>query len=232
MKFIPIVTTNLCCKGCGKIAKYQNKKGIYYCEDSTNKCEAIKEKQREGLNSARKKGFQGYGGGWNKGLTKETDERVANNARRVKESNPRRGHSQSTATRKLLSNIAKEMKLGGHTSKKQIWYKGIFLQSSYELRMAQLLDELGIQWSRPEPFEWLDFNNESHRYYPDFKVGDIFLDTKNSYLAKIDKPKINTVMKQNNIRIEIIEDHQINEAYLNSLGIYAGLPEWSNGVVL
>ena len=125
-------------------------------------------------------------------------------------------------TRAKLSHIAKERQFGGHTSKRKLWYTQvdgttIFLQSSYEVLLAQLLDKMNVKWTRPEPFKWVDEKGVDHRYYPDFKVGDVFIDTKNDFLIKKDAVKIAAVKEQNNINLVVISLDQITEDYIASL---------------
>ena len=58
---------NKCSYGCGKDAVIQYKNGKYCCSTSKNKCTALRKKNSDGINK---------NGIWNKGLTKDTDERV------------------------------------------------------------------------------------------------------------------------------------------------------------
>ena len=102
------------------------------------------------------------------------------------------------AFKERMSKIAKERNFGGITSKIRIWYKQkngkeIWLQSSYEIEFAKILDKLNLNWERPEPLKWIDNFGKEHRYYPDFKVNGIYFDTKNDYLAIKDIPKIEAV---------------------------------------
>lgn len=117
---------------------------------------------------------------------------------------------------KLLRKNSKENKLGGHTSKRAIYYKmkdgsEVYLQSSYEVRVAESLDENNIAWIRPEPLLWIDKNNVEHRYYPDFYLPEynIYLDPKNSYLFIKDKDKIERTSKQNNVRIFMLQEYEL-----------------------
>lgn len=119
--------------------------------------------------------------------------------------------------KKKQSIIAKQRGLGGHTSKRRIWYRDdIYLQSSFEIRLAKILDDLGIEWSRPDPFLYVTETGE-HRYYPDFKVGNIYLDTKNEYLAIKDSIKIETVRQQTGADIRIVREHEITKEYVLAL---------------
>lgn len=87
----------------------------------------------------------------------------------------------------------------------------IYLQSSYEIRMADQLEKNNIKWIRPEPITWVDKNKEKHRYYADFYLidFDVYLDTKNDYLIVKDKDKINNVRKQNKIKLLIIDKNNL-----------------------
>jgi hypothetical protein len=73
-------------------------------------------------------------------------------------------------------------------------YNGTLLDSSWELALAIRLDELKINWIRPNPIVWIDSNNIEHNYFPDFYLTDynIFLDPKNpaAYQNQIEKIEI------------------------------------------
>lgn len=117
---------------------------------------------------------------------------------------------------------AEERGLGGHTSKKQLYFKKktgevVYLQSSYEIRFAEILEELDIAWERPSPFIWVDKDGISHRYYPDFKIGSVYVDTKNDYLAVKDLDKITRVKDQNQIDLRIVTEKFINAEYIAEL---------------
>ena len=107
------------------------------------------------------KGTKGVCKAWNKGLTKETDERVA------KYSKPR-----SEEFRKNLS--IKRQGSGNPmfgvkpTPIKQIEYKGIMFRSSYEVERAKFLDENNIEWKYEE--KTYTFGEET--YTPDFFIYD------------------------------------------------------------
>lgn len=157
---------------------------------------------------------------WNKGLRGDPRSKRSAETRR-KISQIKTGRTFPDSFKKTMSEVAKRRCLGGHTSKIRIWYKmidgsEIYLQSSFEVRMAQLLDRMQIAWSRPEPLIWTDCSGH-HRYYPDFKVGNIYLDTKNEYLAVKDLPKINTVKEQNGVDLRIVREHEITEDYIYAL---------------
>lgn len=162
---------------------------------------------------------------WNKGLSKESDSRVKAHAELVKLFRKNNPQFISESTRKKHSENAMKNEFGGHTSKKKLKYlcsngTTVFLQSSYEIRLAEILDSLGIEWTRPKPLWWTDVEGKKHRYYPDFKIGNIFIDTKNDYLIKIDADKIARVRDQNKINLRVISESEINvSAVQNWVGI-------------
>ena len=139
--------------------------------------------------------------------------------KRVAEGNKKRG--QTLESKKKLSKIAKERGLGGHTSKQRLYFKKnngdeVYLQSSYEIKFAEILEDLCIEWERPEPLPWIDIDGNDHKYYPDFKIGQKYFDTKNDYLAIKDFDKINRVSKQNNVTIEIVTFDKITKDYIKN----------------
>ena len=127
----------------------------------------------------------------------------------------RGNYAQTEITKQKLSKIAKENNLGGTTYKTIYEYKGIKLDSSYELCVAKELDKHNIKWIRPDyshSFIWVDKNNISHRYTPDFFLLDynVYLDPKNDYLINKDADKISRVQSQNNIKIIILNKNQLH----------------------
>lgn len=57
-----------------------------------------------------------------------------------------KGHKQSEQTKKLLRELALQRKLGGFNMRhKGILYKGVKLDSSYELELAKNLDENNVE---------------------------------------------------------------------------------------
>jgi hypothetical protein len=92
--------------------------------------------------------------------------------------------------------------------------KTVCLQSSFELKCSEILNNLSIQWIRPKS---LKYNNKN--YFADFYLldYDIYLDPKNNYKAKIDKEKINAVMQQNNVKVFILLEENITQEYIAGL---------------
>lgn len=116
-----------------------------------------------------------------------------------------------------ISEACKKANCGGHTSKKAMHYttksgKIIYLQSNYEIQVAEDLDKNNIEWIRPKPLIWLDEKGKSHRYYPDFYLMeyDVYLDPKNDYLIIKDKIKIKSVVLQNNVKVFVLDKNSLS----------------------
>ncbi len=150
---------------------------------------------------------------WNKGLTGDS--------RCSKKGTKGRPHTEQTKIR--LSKIAKDRGFGGYRenagrSKKykviDSFGKETTLQSSYELKCSELLNELKIKWLRPKA---LKYNGK--KYFADFYLPDldIYLDPKNSHKAKLDKEKIETVKQQNNVNVYILLEEHLTLDFLKSL---------------
>lgn len=157
---------------------------------------------------------------WNKGLTKETDIRVAEHARlRSISMKGKVGHPQSIETKEKARQNALKNGLGGFHFRRGLNYKNIKLDSSYEVKVASSLDENNVKWIRPERIRYYDLNNKLHYYTPDFYLPDydIYLDPKNDFLIEninpnlgyCDKDKIKWVMEQNNIKILILDKNHL-----------------------
>lgn len=161
---------------------------------------------------------------WNKGLTKEVDDRVMKQWVTYKERFENgeikiKGTKHTEDYKIRMSLLAKDNNLGGWCSSKKIPYKDVILQSSYELEFAKDLDKNNIEWERPEPL-FYTLNGEKHRYYPDFYIRnlDVYVDPKNDFLIEkinpktgiCDREKIEIVSKENNVTIIILNKNELN----------------------
>lgn len=83
-------------------------------------------------------------------------------------------------------------------SRKAVWFfnpfqnKKVLLESSWEVKTAEMLCAYNIEWTRPEPMSWIDINNKRHLYFPDFYLPkyDTYLDPKNPFCMNRDKEKL------------------------------------------
>lgn len=77
-------------------------------------------------------------------------------------------------------------------------YNGILLDSSWELALAIRLDELNIEWIRPDPIPWTDEEGVVHNYFADFYLPkyDRYLDPKNKHAIKVQEKKLKILLTQ------------------------------------
>ena len=200
----------LICKYCEKECKNQNslKNHEHRCPRNENRVYKNGMLGKSGGNQytkAKELGIEIYG--------KQSKEAK----KKISEINKKRG--QTLEAKAKLSKLAKERGLGGHTSKQRLYFKKnngdvVYLQSSYEIKFAKLLEEMDIEWSRPGPLYWVDETGNDHRYYPDFLIQNKYFDTKNNYLVVKDKNKIERVSQQNNVVVEIVTYENITKEYI------------------
>ena len=155
---------------------------------------------------------------WNKGLTKETHPSLAKASKSMKAHKGRYGFCDPEVRKTIAYTNSGGYRPGAGRGKKYTvkdsFGKTVHLQSSYEFRCAKLLDSMNIKWERPSYLRYGD-----RKYFPDFFLVDhnVYLDPKNSYLAKLDRDKIDQVMKENDVKVFILLDDQLNEGSLAQL---------------
>lgn len=151
---------------------------------------------------------------WNKGLTKESSNSVRKGAERRSEihrdgkvnywykhseetRNKIRERALASCHRRVQRNIIKYRTVDGSI---------VTLDSSWEERVAIVLDKNGVDWIRPKPIQWYDENGLKHNYFPDFYLPkyDVYLDPKNEIVYEMQKEKIRLVKEQNNIKLFIL----------------------------
>ena len=92
------------------------------------------------------------------------------------------------------------------------------MRSGLEEQVAELLDKLKIDYAY-EP-EWFPYVIE-HKYVPDFRIGDIYLETK-GYFKPEDRRKMLAVKKANpNLDIRLIFQAPNNKISKKSKTTYA-----------
>ena len=201
------------CKKCGKFITNNN-----YVKH-VSKCTGIVHKKIRGIDYDPNIGYKlGTRFGWNKGLSKESDERVLKNSEAISKSLlGKPGHKHSIETKSKLS-LSKIDKLHNNSFySKRIDYNGVVLDSSYEFELAKNLDEHNIKWIRPKFLLWPD-DDLIRRYIPDFYLPeyDIYLDPKNDYLINKDRRKIQLASEYNSVTILILNKHQLTWDYIKS----------------
>lgn len=167
---------------------------------------------------------------WNKGLTKYNNSRVKKyadtNSRKWRNGEVNTNVYKTKEYRNKLSLIAKKNGLGGYNENagkskkfyvKDSYGNDVCLQSSYEMKCANILNEIGVKWIRPKPLNYLICGTKK-RYFPDFYLPeqDLYLDPKNSYLIQTDTNKIKLTQEQNNVVIIIIPKGNLNKDDIRS----------------
>jgi hypothetical protein len=86
-------------------------------------------------------------------------------------------------------------------------YRGVWLDSSWEVKFAERLNSLGVHWERPAPLEYCDESGKRRKYYADF-----FLPGRNLYveIKGYHTPKSRQKMKA------VMQEHMINLVELHS----------------
>lgn len=161
---------------------------------------------------------------WNKGLTKENSpplQIMADSLKRTMVGKPLTGCFGWTTEERSVA--AKNRGFGGYRenagrSKKfrvvDSFGKDTCLQSSFELRCSEILNELGIKWFRPKAVKYDGRNYFADFYLPEY---DIWLDPKNNYKAKLDTEKIRKVIEQNRIKLFVLLEEHLTKEYITAL---------------
>lgn len=90
------------------------------------------------------------------------------------------------------------------------------MQGTWEQRFAKILNIIDKHWIKPSlyhkvhSFNWVDDNGEKHTYTPDFYSPKLnkYFEVK-GYWWGDDKKKMEKVLEQNNINIEIIQKKEL-----------------------
>ena len=84
----------------------------------------------------------------------------------------------------------------------------VFLESTWEVKMAQWLDINQIEWIRPNHLKWIDSFGKHRKYFPDFYLPqyDIFLDPKNPYQIQLGQEKLEFFKNRINLLYGSVEE--------------------------
>lgn len=180
---------------------------------------------------------------WNKGLTKETSVSISIASKKIS-AGVKRAYEEGRLTgkckdpqkeaerRNKISQTAKKHgKSGGKRSKsgrgKQGWYKGFWCDSSWELAVIIYWLDHDILFDRYYGYFEYEFENELHRYYPDFVHPDgSFTEVKGAEktkqwkakVAQFPKDKVLHVIGKNQIQLYL--DYVIDKYGKNFTELY------------
>ena len=221
------------CAYCGQPAKYQLKSGKWCCEPVNQRCPVIKEKnrkaiqklydegklnQQEILKNRTKESFERQG--WNKGLSKYTDERIKNRGERLHqkykngELTPSRlgdHHSDEDKDKIVygMSHFRPNKNLKGF---KHGWYKGYWCDSSWELAFIMYNLDHNIKFERNEQGFNYWYNGNYKRFYPDFIIDSEYIEIK-GYSSKMTDAKIQWFPKDLILKVYYKDDMDVYLKY-------------------
>jgi len=166
---------------------------------------------------------------WNKGLTKETDERVKQQGRShskamkdgtVIPSFLNKQHSDETKQLLKERALANDYQRVNKNTQPYITVTGetVMLDSKWERIVAENLDNENIKWIRPKPLKWYDSEGWVHNYFSDFYIPewDVYLDPKNDWV-EIDQQEKLEYLRLNYDNIYILKKHQLDIESIKSL---------------
>ncbi len=200
------------CKQCGESISYEKKNSNVFCGSScsatfTNKTKIISKEQKD-KTSKKLKEKHASGELKIKGQINSSCKLKFTNCKICDKTFIQKTYGKrKTCSEKCRVIASVKIRTYQNGSRKTTWYfnkwqdKKVLLESSWELKIAKLLDELNIKWERPEPIEWVDKKNKVRLYFPDFLLNDfnVFLDPKNKYCLSKDKYKLEQVVKKINL---------------------------------
>ena len=222
------VNTMTKCEYCNK--NFQNQKSLKYhrirCKENPN---------MKFWNNGCKK-CQGHTA-WNKGLTKETDQRLAKSAQTYSDNYKAgtikiKGHPHSKETKEILSKkrseyLASAKNAGGF--KDVGWYevqninnKKFIVRGLWQYNVALKLNELNILWIKNQYLNYF-IDDIKKTYNPDFYLPDLdeYIEVK-GYFSEKDKIKMDAVLDQNpDVKIRFMQ----NQAYSNFINNYCSINE-------
>lgn len=183
-----------------------------HCERVCKRIDGLKQHEKSCIKNSKR--IQRSNAGkttWNKGV-KMSSTFCKNTSNGMLNSNKVTGRGATLKVeeerKRKISETMKAKKLGGHRKGsgrgKKGWYKGYWCDSSWEL--AWLIYQLDHQIKvirNTKSFEYV-FENESHKYYPDFIIEDVYFEIK-GYKTSQSEEKI----KQFPLKLEVVDSKKI-----------------------
>jgi len=211
--FVNININMKCDYGCGQEGIHFFKNGKSCCNINSSSCPKMKER-----NAAPKigkpSGKLGKTGGipWNKGLSKETDSRIAQTASTIKQKykdgllkGSHKGKHLDPEHRAKISERMMGNTNAHHRGDRQSFYKDIRMDSKWEVGTANYLDSIGFSWKYGATGFKLSSGNY---YYPDFFIYkdnclEKIIEVK-GYFRQANKEKFNLfLLEYPNIKTEL-----------------------------
>ena len=200
------------CKFCGRECKNRNSLINHEscCKENPNKTQLNISRHRKSHRA------------WNKGLTKETDARIAKGTSTLKEGYAsgrlipsQTGRHHTLETRKQMSEKKIYMysvgilpsKVKGVKFYRERNLNGIeyAIQGTWELAVARKLNAMNILWEKGFSIKYVKEDGSIHQYLPDFylPVTNEYIEVK-GFFTDLDKTKMRYVLEQNSISLFFI----------------------------
>lgn len=167
--------------------------------------------------------------GWAKGLTKDTDERIAKNAEARKGIQSWLGKHHTEISKQKISesmknNLNWQNSLGKSGFGKKGTYKGIHCDSTYELAFVIYCLDHNMSIIRSKQVFEYTYDDGVHKYHPDFEVDGNLVEIKGYWQQKVDA-KLQAVYDcHKQIKIYYPEDlTEIFEYVFNTYGLHPGV---------
>lgn len=94
----------------------------------------------------------------------------------------------------------------------------VLLRSSFEVKVAEYLNFIGVLWIQPKYLNYT-LNGKVFKYFPDFYVPshDLYIETKNDYLMSLQIDKMESIKKEVNKILILTNSHmdQLEEIFNN-----------------
>jgi len=159
---------------------------------------------------------------WNKGLTKDTDDRVLKYSKECGRSGDKNSFFGKHHSEESLSKISLKLSINNKGGRCK-WYKAINnsgvtynVQGTWELEFIKYLNIIDDDWVKIgignscHTYTWYDDNNIPHKYTPDFWSPKLkkYYEVKGYWWGN-DKRKMELVLEQNNINLSIITKKEL-----------------------
>lgn len=179
-KTYAVTHDGLDCQFCGKSWKSRNS----LCNHE-RQCKLNPNRQASGWETYNNYCIENNIPGWNKGLTKETNESIASSAEKLRKVKRTPVSAETKAKLSAATKLAyAEGRLGArlHRTKHDRNYYGTYhgfeCDSSYELAFVIYNIDHNIVFERNQQSFQYVFEGQTHKYFPDFKVGDRYIEVK------------------------------------------------------
>lgn len=190
------------CKKCCKPIPYEKKNNNFCCRscsasfNNVGRMKSTETKNKIGLANTRRSPFKGVKKSVVKQYTIECKICKKQTLVGWKQKNNKTCGSDDC---KIMASVGLRSYQNG--SRKPVWFfnpyenKEVLLESSWEVEIAEYLISKKIEWKRPTFIKWVDSNNKTRRYFPDFYLPtyDRYLDPKNPYCMKRDEEKLKII---------------------------------------